>query len=610
MRVLHRRIGVVVGFSILLALLIVNATVTRRQLGIQVGAEAWVSHTRRVLFALSQLELLLVDAETGQRGYLYTGDSKYLAPYMESVSEIEPQIDAIEKLTRDNPSQQAMIPELRSRTRAKVAEMAQVITLYQSGQPEAARDLVLTSTGLLLMDHIRLVIAQMENEETRLESSRMSTYESAVRQTITSIYLANFLAVVGLVLLALYILRESNLRERHAQELRAREEWSRVTLTSIGDAVIATDKKGAVTFMNPVAESLTGIELATAKGRNVLEIFPIFNEFSRLPAQNPVQKVLEAGQVVTLANHTVLQRKDGSEIPIEDSAAPIRDDSGELLGVVLVFRDATNERKTQEIMRKTERLASASRLSATLAHEINNPLQAVGSLVYLASAMPDVPPEVIQHLSLADQELRRVGHIAQQTLGFYRSSQVPEILDLPALVESVITLYTNKLQRKKIHVERHFELCPAVLAVPGEIRQVVSNLIANAADAVDDQGTITITLRSNEDDGSEKLQILIEDDGPGIAPEHVGSVFEPFFTTKQEVGTGLGLWLSKEISERYGGSIKLIPRSDGARGAAFSILLPASSAQEGGHLEATARCRPELGSPDVHERKDGGIRLI
>jgi PAS domain S-box-containing protein len=577
MRIAHKRIGVVVGFSVLLALLIVNATVTRRQLGLQIGAESWVSHTRQVLFELNQLELLLVDAETGQRGYLYTGDIKYLAPYQDAIAKIEPQIEAIAKLTADNPRQQSMIPELRNRVYAKVAEMAQVIALFQSGKPEAARELVLTSSGLLLMDHIRLVVAQMENEETRLESLRVAAYERAIHQTIASIYLANLFAVVGLVFLAFYISREIDLRERHAQEIRAREEWFRVTLTSIGDAVIATDRQGAVTFLNPVAETLTGNDMARAKGRSILEVFPIFNEVTHKPAENPVQKVMEVGHVVGLANHTVLLRKDGTEVPIEDSAAPIRGDQGELLGVVLVFRDVTLERKAHEAMRRTERLAAAGRLSAAMAHEINNPLQAVGSLVYLARYTPDTPSAVVQHLTLAEQELQRVAHIAQQTLGFYRESQTAESVEMHALVESVIALYSNKLKSKDIRIERRFGDCPRVQAVSGELKQVISNLVANAADAVQNHGTIAITLGRMEQAGNTMLHILVEDDGPGIPPEYKPRLFEPFFTTKRDVGTGLGLWLTKEIVERHGGRIEVVGRADGEPGAAFGILLPISS---------------------------------
>ena len=148
---------------------------------------------------------------------------------------------------------------------------------------------------------------------------------------------------------------------------------------------------------------------------------------------------------------------------------------------------------------------------------------------------------------------------------------------MPALVESVLALYSNKLKSKDIRIERHFGDCPSVQAASGELKQVISNLVSNAADAVGNQGTIAITLGSMEQAGHTMLHILVEDDGPGIPPEHKPHLFEPFFTTKRDVGTGLGLWLTKEIVERHGGRIEVVARADGEPGAAFSILLPISS---------------------------------
>ena len=144
--------------------------------------------------------------------------------------------------------------------------------------------------------------------------------------TRTSIFLTTALAVFGSVLLAYYILREMDLRERHAAQMRAGEEWYRVTLTSIGDAVIAADPRGVVTFLNPAAEQLTGCTVSGAKGKPITEIFPIFNEHTHDPVENPVEKVMAQGKVVGLANHTVLRHRNGTLTPIEDSAAPIRDD--------------------------------------------------------------------------------------------------------------------------------------------------------------------------------------------------------------------------------------------------------------------------------------------
>jgi PAS domain S-box-containing protein len=574
MQASHKRLGVFAGFGILLILVIGNALVTRRQLAVQSGVEFWVAHTHEVLFELKQTEVLMLTAESGKRAFLYTGASQYLDSYHAAVSRIDSQINTVAKLTADNSRQQAVIPELRALVGARIAQMDETIALYQSGEPNEARMLILADTSQHTMDRIDETIARMENEETSLAAARAAAYTSITRRTILSLYLTTTIKALFLVLFAYYILRVSNLREKHAEELRVREEWFRVTLTSIGDGVIATDKEGGVTFLNTVAEELTGTRLAQVKGRKILEVFPIFNEHTHQSAENPVQKVLEFGHVVELANHTVLKRKDGTQVPIEDSAAPIRNEKGDLLGVILVFRDVTNERKAQEAMRKTERLAAAARLAATMAHEINNPLQAVESLVYLAKSTTGALPEIVTLLDLADQELKRVAHLTQQTLGFYRDSLATESVDMAALIESVLTLYANRLQHKGIRVNRQYSDCPPMQAASGELKQVISNLVANAADAVGRDGTIAVSLRRTEKAGNTMLQILVEDDGPGIPVENMQRIFEPFFTTKQDVGTGLGLWLSKEIVERHGGCIEVISSELGLTGAAFSILLP------------------------------------
>ncbi len=571
----YKRFSVVTGFVILLIVLIANTYITRRQLGIQVADQTLVLHTRHVLLELAQTESLLKDAESGQRGFLYTGDPKYLAPYHLAVGQILPRIEDLARLTVDNPRQQANIVRLRSLTQDKLTELDQTISLFQSRKTAEAKALVLSDAGILKMDDIRRLIDQMEAEETSLEATRSATYQRSIWITIASIYLSSVIKAIGLILLAYYILREMNLREQHAQQIEEREQWFRVTLTSLGDGVIATDENGRVTFINPVAETLTGVDLSHAKGKAIQQVFPIFNESTHRPVENPVKKVLELGHVVGLANHTVLQNADGTLTPIEDSAAPIRDVDGNLIGVVLVFRDATYERKSQEVLRKTEKLAAAARLSATVAHEINNPLEAIGNLLYLAKGTPGVPAIAMQQLELAEQELERVSHITRQTLGFYRESKVPDRVELPALIESVLRLYSNKLKTKNITVERDFGECPSIQGLEGELKQVMSNLISNAADAVGDNGTIRVILSCVEIADGKVIQVTIEDDGPGIAAEHIDRIFEPFFTTKKDVGTGLGLWVTREIVDRHGGSIVVHSRKDhGLRGTVFNLHLP------------------------------------
>jgi PAS domain S-box-containing protein len=592
MRPILKKFSVLAGFAVLAIVLIVNGFVTRRQVSIQVSNNYRVIHTRQVLFELEQTESILKDAETGQRGFLYTGDSKYLRPYNDARTQIASHIDSLTRLTSDDPRQQAWIAELRGLVHDKLAELDKTVTLYQAGQRDAARTIVLSDYGLITMTHIRDVVRRMEAEENSLEGDRLAAYQKSVQMTIGSVYLASSLALLGLLLLAYAIVRQMNLREQHATELRAREEWFRVTLTSIGDGVIATDKNGKVTFLNTVAESLIGISLGEARGRDITDVFPIFNEFTGAVTENPVEKVMENGRVVGLANHTVLKHADGRFTPIEDSAAPIRDDDQNLIGVVLVFRDASIERQTQELLRRSEKLSAAARLSATVAHEINNPLEAVGNLIYIAKLSPGASQDVIDQLTLAEHELERVAHITRQTLGFYRESSDPEPTEIAPIVESVLSLYSNKLMAKRITVQRNFQPCPPIMAVAGELRQAVSNLISNAVDAVGSNGTIQLTTQCIEAEGL--IEVIVDDNGPGIAEENIERIFEPFFTTKKDVGTGLGLWVTKEIIERHGGEIVVDSRkeSNGSSGASFAIRLPF------GHDWSNAAAQPvALSSP-------------
>jgi PAS domain S-box-containing protein len=577
MRAFPRRLSVICGFILLLIVLVANTLVTRRQLGVQIQHQGWVVHTQQVRLELSQVESLLKDAETGQRGFLYTGDPKYLAPYNFAIARVQFNMDDLGRLTADNPQQQARLATLRELTNKKLDELDATISLYQSGKQDAAKSLVLSDAGLYIMNDIRSQIDAMDRAETSLEIERAAAYTHSIHVTVACIYLASCLAGIGLVMLAYYILHVMSLRERHGRMLEEREEWFRVTLTSLGDAVVATDQYGHVTFLNSVAENIIGMTLAQAQGRKVEKIMPLSNESTRKAVDNPVKTVMEQGRVVGLANHTVLERADGTIIPIEDSAAPIRDDRGQMVGVVMVFRDATFERKTQDMLRRSEKLAAAGRLASTVAHEINNPLEAVGNLIYIARNTPGLPVEAAENLVQAEQELERVSHITRQTLGFYRESKVPEMVDLGAIVEGALRIYSNKLSAKNIEIETVLGDCPPIQGLPGEIKQAMSNLISNAADAVHVNGKIRVTLRCLDDLAGQTVHIAVEDDGPGIATVDKDRIFDPFFTTKKDVGTGLGLWVTREIVMRHGGSIEAHTQdASGLGGASFHVMLPCS----------------------------------
>ncbi len=308
-----------------------------------------------------------------------------------------------------------------------------------------------------------------------------------MRVTVFCIYLASVLAALGLILLAYFILREMTLREKYRAQIKQREEWFRVTLTSIGDGVIATDERGVVTFLNPVAERLTGRAVCRRpRASRVNEVFPIFNEVSLRPVENPVRKVMESGQIVGLANHTVVRHRNGSLIPIEDSAAPIRDDAGRLVGVVLVFRDATSDRKSQEILRKTEKIAAAARLAATVAHEINNPLEAVSNLIYLAKLRAGMPAQALRRPDPGGTgtEPRVARHAADARL-LSRSESARQAGCAGDRGIGAAALLQQVQDQEHPGAPAKLEPCPPLQGWPGELQQVIANLISNAADAVE-----------------------------------------------------------------------------------------------------------------------------
>ena len=311
-------------------------------------AAEWREHTYQVLRTLDDTVARLVDAETGQRGYLLTGDEAYIEPYRAAIKNIDQTISHLKNLTSDNPDQQKHIHILEPLVEAKLAEFQRTINVRKNEGSAAANIVVLQGSGKQTMDQIRVVVAEMTNEENdllRIRTQRAN--ESAARSSRT--ILAGTLVSISLLVLCFVLSQRELFERRKAQEALAKsEKWLSTTLASIGDAVIATDMNGAVTFMNSVAQSLTGWRLEDARGKSMDLVFDIVNAETRRPVENPVKKVFREGKIVGLADHTVLLSKDGREFDIEDSAAPILTDNGEGFGVVLVFRDITEQRRAED----------------------------------------------------------------------------------------------------------------------------------------------------------------------------------------------------------------------------------------------------------------------
>jgi signal transduction histidine kinase len=250
--------------------------------------------------------------------------------------------------------------------------------------------------------------------------------------------------------------------------------------------------------------------------------------------------------------------------------AVLRNETGAPTKVIGIALEVTERHQTEKALRDSEKLAATGRLAATIAHEINNPLEAVVNLVYLTKTDSRLAPDLRDLLESADIELARVGHMVRQTLGFYRESLNPVWTDVSEMVEQVISLYRNKMQRKNVKLK--VRIAPAkVYALEGELRQVVSNLLSNAIDAVEIDGTINIRVRQTQTG----VRIMVADNGEGIAPNHRGKLFQPFFTTKKDVGTGLGLWVSKGIIDKHHGRVRVRTNTrPGYSGTVFSVELP------------------------------------
>jgi signal transduction histidine kinase len=241
-----------------------------------------------------------------------------------------------------------------------------------------------------------------------------------------------------------------------------------------------------------------------------------------------------------------------------------------------VWQDVTEKKAAEAALLQSEKLASVGRMAATIAHEINNPLEMVTNCIYLAATNPNLPAEVKEYLATAERELHRVAHIAKRTLGFYREATTPAVVDIRALVDEVVELYDPKFTRKNIRLKiEHNGHRAGTIAIAGEIRQVISNLLTNAIDASRPKGMVRVRTSRVALKGCSYTRVTIADTGAGISMENRSRIFEPFFTTKKDVGTGLGLWVSSEIVRKHKGQIRL--RSGEGKGSVFSLFLPDSA---------------------------------
>jgi PAS domain S-box-containing protein len=357
--------------------------------------------------------------------------------------------------------------------------------------------------------------------------------------------------------------------ERHEALLAA-------IVESTDDAIISKDLNGVIITWNSAAERMFRYSAREIIGQNVRQLIP--EELQHEEAG--ILSKIRAGKRID-HYETVRVRKNGERFDTSITISPLIDSEGMIIGASKIAREITERKRLEKQLIQSEKLAATGRMAATIAHEINNPLDAVLNLLYLAR-MSGSFHEARSFIGTAETELERVSYIARQTLGYYRDDGTPSPVVVRELIEHVLAVYQGKLTSAAIAAECQFENLPDLIASKGELMQVFSNVVANAIDAMPKGGVLRVrTHRRLDPDG---IEVEFRDNGVGIQKDDLGKVFEPFFTTKGNHGTGIGLWVVKQLIEKRGGQITLTSsREPMATGTAITIFLPIVGSTKPGH---------------------------
>ena len=567
--------------------------------------------------AIQDLRSTVQDAETGQRGYLLTREANYLRPYEEAIANIQSRLQAVHKLARTGSLPAQQVNELERSIETKLEELRKTVTLVQSGRMPAAMQIVRRDEGERTMESIRGLIAEIVSLQEDGRAAAATRADAAI-QIRGWVFLGAILLNLAFLSWAYYRIRKEMRQHFVANlETRRQKEILAVTLASIGDAVIITDTKGRITFLNAIAESLTGWSAKEAEDRPCAEVFRIVNEETRLPVESPVDKVLATGAIVGLANHTLLIRRDGSELPIDDSGAPIRESDGTVRGVVLIFRDFTAHKEFQlRLVRAKEEIEASSKAKdkflAVLSHELRTPLTPV--LATLSSwestnALPATLRSDLQRLRRnVELEARLIDDLLDLTrIENGKLSLEKEPVDVHDLIHGAAALFREEVKARGLRVYCQLDAKNSWLeADPARIQQILLNLIGNAVKFSRERGTLEI-ITSNPQ-GTE-LNISITDDGIGMPEELIARLFQRFEQgdIPPEIkfrGLGLGLSIAKALVEAHGGVLRAESKGPGC-GSTFTISFP--------KVHAPARASGPTVAPAERSQRDSsslGVLLI
>jgi two-component system cell cycle sensor histidine kinase/response regulator CckA len=552
-----------------------------------------LDHSRNLLTALG-------DAETGQRGFLLTGREQYLQPFHRGEEQTPAEVASLQRAVRSLPEQRARAEALGPLVTKKLDELRLTVGLRRSSGIDAALAVVNTDAGKRTMDEIRKLCLQIENSEYSRLVGDAHAAERSGQQSILFTVAGNVSLFVLLALAMVVINWETRQRDQLIGDLHERRELLQTTLASIGDAVIVTDDKGDIAFLNRVAQALTGWEHRDAVGKPLRQVFSLANEHTGEIVESPIDEVLREGHIVGMAKHTVLLAKDGHRVPIDDSGAPIRAANGSISGVVIVFRDVTETRRAEserrrieERLQDTAKLQTLGVLAGGIAHDFNNLLAVIMGNAALAlemSTLTEAGP-LIREVVLASE---RAAHLTRQMLAYSGKGKfVVEQMDLSDYVRQARPRLQDSIPLTvQLNVEFPGKLS-LIEADPSQVQQILMNLVLNAAEAYEGRtGTVTVAVFEQQVDRQylEEISPLTEiavgdyvclevrDCGPGMDRATLSKIFDPFFSTKF-TGRGLGLPAVVGLVRGHKGALRVY--SESGQGATFRVLFPAVAAPTG-----------------------------
>jgi PAS domain S-box-containing protein len=343
---------------------------------------------------------------------------------------------------------------------------------------------------------------------------------------------------------------------------------------SSNDVILSKDLNGIITSWNAAAGRLFGYSAEEMIGASILKLIP-----EDLHSDEKI--IMESIRAGRRVEHFETRRvtKSGKLLDVSLTISPIKDEHGQVIGASKILRDISLRRQLEQSLLQAEKIAATGRMAATIAHEINNPLEAVVNLLYLLRPMT-TDPTGVKYLSSAEAELGRVSHIAKQTLGYYREHAAASSTSIGEIVLHAIAIYEPRCKAAGIHIKHALNSSRKIVLRRGEMMQVVSNLIVNAIYAMQAGGVLSMSVEDTAS-SSNGIILTIQDDGVGIAAADLPRVFEAFFTTRSTVGTGIGLFVAKQFIEGHGGQIEIESRNNSENhGTTVRVFLPVSTAYD------------------------------